>query len=165
VSSPDANAGASPYAAFAGRPASEFLLHEAPMALLDRVVEVDRDGALCTCLTGPDSLFCLPGTGVPGWTAIEFMAQCIAVSAGACAKVENRPIPLGLLLGTRHMKLRLDVFDPDREYRVESRLNFKDDSGMAAHECRVLQGSTIVAQARLTAKEIQRGEDSGVELP
>ena len=164
MTSPNGRADASPYAAFAGQPAAEFLLHEPPMVLLDRVVEVDRDGALCTCRTGFDSLFCLPGRGVPGWTAIEFMAQCIAVSAGACARVEKRPIPLGLLLGTRHMKLQHGVFDPDREYRVESRLNFKDDSGMAAHECRVLQGATVVAQARLTAKEIQRGEDSGVQL-
>jgi predicted hotdog family 3-hydroxylacyl-ACP dehydratase len=152
------------YGAFAGRPAADFLLHEAPMVLLGRVIEVDRDGARCVCLTGPDSAFFLPGSGVPGWTAIEFMAQCIAVSAGACAKLEGRPIPLGLLLGTRHMKLSLERFDTDREYRVESRLNFKDDAGMAAHDCRVLQGGSIVAQARLTAKEIQRGEDSGVQL-
>jgi predicted hotdog family 3-hydroxylacyl-ACP dehydratase len=165
VTNPTKRANASPYAAFAGRPAAEFLLHEPPMVLLDRVIEVDRDGALCTCRTGNDSLFFLPGQGVPGWTAIEFMAQCIAVSAGACARVENRSIPLGLLLGTRLMKLHGGVFGPDREYRVESRLNFKDDSGMAAHECRVLQGATLVAQARLTAKEIQRGEDSGVQLP
>jgi len=155
----------SPYAAFSGQAAATFLLHEPPMVLLDRVVEVDRDGALCTCLTGPDSLFCLPDVGVPGWVAIEYMAQCIAVSAGACARVEQRPIPLGLLLGTRQLKLGLDVFRPGHVYRVESRLNFKDDSGMAAHECRVLAGTTVVAEARLTAKEIQRSADSGVRLP
>ena len=156
---------AASYAAFAGRPASGFLLHEPPMVLLDRVIEVDRNGAHCSCRTGPDSLFHLPGLGVPGWVAIEYMAQCIAVSAGACAQVENRPIPLGLLLGTRHMTLAIDLFRPDREYRVESALNFKDDSGMAAHECRILEGGSIVARARLTAKEIQRDEGSDVQLP
>lgn len=153
------------YAAFAGRPAADFLLHEPPMVLLDRVIEVDRNGAHCTCRTGPESLFHLPGLGVPGWVAIEYMAQCIAVSAGACAQIENRPIPLGLLLGTRHMALQLGLFLTDREYRVESALNFKDDSGMAAHECRILEGGSIVARARLTAKEIRRDEDSGVQLP
>jgi len=153
------------YRSFAGLPAADFLLHEPPMVLLDRVLEVDRNGARCTCLTGPDNLFFLPGRGVPGWTAIEFMAQCIAVSAGACAKTEQRPIPLGLLLGTRHMQLQIDRFRADAEYRVESRINFKDDSGMAAHDCCIRQGASIVAQARLTAKEIQRGEDSGVQLP
>lgn len=153
------------YAAFAGRPAAGFLLHEPPMVLLDRVFEVDRDGAHCSCRTGPDSLFHLPGLGVPGWVAIEYMAQCIAVSAGACAQLENRPIPLGLLLGTRHMTLQLDLFLPNRAYRVESALNFKDDSGMAAHDCRILEGGSIVARARLTAKEIQRDEGSDVQLP
>lgn len=153
------------YGAFAGMPAAEFLLHEPPMVLLDRIVEVDRDGAVCTCRTGPDSLFCLPGRGVPAWVAIEFMAQCIAVSAGACARLESRPIPLGLLLGTRQMKLHIDRFRPDVEYRVESRLNFKDDSGMAAHECCVRDGASVVAEARLTAKEIQRDENSSVQLP
>ena len=165
VTPPGASGKASPYTAFSGLSAADFLLHEPPMVLLDRIVEVDRDGAVCTCLTGPDSLFCLPGLGVPGWVAIEFMAQCIAVSAGACARGEDRSIPLGLLLGTRQMKLGLDVFRAGGKYRVESRLNFKDDSGMAAHECRVLDGTAVVAEARLTAKEIQRSEDSDVQLP
>jgi predicted hotdog family 3-hydroxylacyl-ACP dehydratase len=156
---------ASSYQSFAGLPAAEFLLHEPPMVLLDRVVEVDRDGAVCTCLTGTNSLFCLSGRGVPTWVAIEFMAQCIAVSAGARARLDSRPIPLGLLLGTRQMELHTDRFRPDIEYRVESRLNFKDDSGMAAHDCRLRDGETVVARARLTAKEIQRDENSVVKLP
>ena len=152
------------YRSFSGHAAAEFLLHEPPMVLLDRVIEVERNGACCTCITSPDSLFHLPGLGVPGWTAVEFMAQCVAVSAGACARVEGRPIPLGLLLGTRHLQLALDLFDADREYRVESRLHFKDDSGMAAHQCSIRQGGSVIAQARLTAKEIHREEESHVQL-
>jgi predicted hotdog family 3-hydroxylacyl-ACP dehydratase len=142
---------------FSGMEATDFLYHEAPMVLLDRVISIGPDSASCSCITSEDNPFYLPGTGIPPWTAIEFMAQCVAVSAGAKALRANKLLPLGLLLGTMSLQLEDHCFLPGQDCRVESHTIFTDDQGMGAHQCQVFVGSRMVAQARLTAKEIERG--------
>lgn len=148
------------YARFSGMAAAELLYHEKPMVLLERVLSATPDSACCQCLGGEENPFFLPGVGIPPWVAIEFMAQCVAVSAGARAVIAGKRLPLGLLLGTMSLKLEGGCFQPDQDCRVESYTVLSDDLGMGAHQCRILVNGRVAAEARLTAKEIDRGIES-----
>jgi predicted hotdog family 3-hydroxylacyl-ACP dehydratase len=145
------------YVRFSGMAAADLLYHEAPMVLLENIISATPDSACCQCLCGEDNPFFLPGVGVPPWVAIEFMAQCVAVSAGARALIAGKRLPLGLLLGTMSLKLDDGYFQPGQECRVESFTILSDDLGMGAHQCRVFVNGRVAAEARLTAKEIDRG--------
>jgi len=148
------------YQRFNGMAAAELLYHEEPMVLLDRILSTTPESACCQCRCGEDNPFFLPGVGIPPWVAIEFMAQCVAVSAGARAVLAGKRLPLGLLLGTMSLKLDHGCFQPGEDCRVESFTVLSDDLGMGAHQCRVLVNGRVAAEARLTAKEIDRGIDT-----
>lgn len=146
------------FAGFAGMPAARFLYHEPPMALLDRVVEVGPDSAVCSCIVNEENPFCCASRGVPSWVGIEFMAQCIAVSAGASAILEKRPLPLGFLLGTMAFHSRIDRFDPAATYLAHSRNLVKGELGLGAFDCAISLGDETIATARLTVKELTEGD-------
>lgn len=148
------------YARFSGMAAADLLYHEAPMVLLENIISATPESACCQCLCGEDNPFFLPGVGIPPWVAIEFMAQCVAVSAGARAVSAGKRLPLGLLLGTMSLKLDGGSFQPGQDCRVESCTILSDDLGMGAHQCRVSVNDRVVAEARLTAKEIDRGMET-----
>jgi predicted hotdog family 3-hydroxylacyl-ACP dehydratase len=146
------------YAGFAGQPAARFLYHEPPMALLDRVLEVGPDSAVCSCVVNESNPFYWAPRGVPSWVGIEFMAQCIAVSAGARAVLAQRPLPVGLLLGTMTFHSRIDRFDATAVYVAHCRNLVKDDQGLGAFDCAISLGDETIATARLTVKELTEGD-------
>jgi len=150
---PDLDRDAS-FAGFAGMFAARFLYHEPPMALLDRVVEVGPDSAVCSCTVNEENPFYGALRGVPSWVGIEFMAQCIAVSAGARAILAKRPLPLGFLLGTMAFHSSIDRFDPAAIYLARSRNLVKGELGLGAFDCTISLGSETIAAARLTVKEL-----------
>ena len=53
------------------------------------------------------------------YISIETMAQCIAVHAGARAKIRGEGPPLGFLLGTRHFRCSVSHFELGRRYIAE----------------------------------------------
>lgn len=147
------------YAECAGLPAVRFLYHEPPMAILDRIIEVGPDRARCTCRTDEANPFFIPGVGVPCWAGIEFMAQCIAVSAGARAVLAGEPLPVGLLLGTMAFECRVEAFEAGTRYEVSSSSLVRDDQGLSAYDCTLARDGETIGSARLTVKELE-GEDS-----
>jgi predicted hotdog family 3-hydroxylacyl-ACP dehydratase len=119
-------------------PAAEFIMHRPPMLLLDTLVE------------------CSGGTTV--YVGVEFMAQCVAVHAGARARVEGLGPPLGFLLGTRHFKASITHFEVGETYRATCEELIRDTNGMGSYECSIVHGDTMVAQARLAVLEKERGK-------
>jgi predicted hotdog family 3-hydroxylacyl-ACP dehydratase len=150
------------YAGFAGMRANRFLYHGPPMALLDRVLEVGPDSAICSCIVDEDNPFFCPQQGVPSWVGIEFMAQSIAVSAGARALLACEHLPVGLLLGTMAYRCYIDRFQPTATYLAHCRNLVKDDQGLGAFDCSISLGSETIAAARLTVKELTKGEEFNV---
>lgn len=63
----------------------EYLPHDAPMLLLEEVVRVGEDTAVC-CVTvasgGVLAPFLDPQGNLPGWFALELMAQTVGVWSG-----------------------------------------------------------------------------------
>jgi predicted hotdog family 3-hydroxylacyl-ACP dehydratase len=150
------------FAGFYGLSAARFLYHEAPMALLDRVVEVGPDSAVCSCIVNGENPFYCASRGVPSWVGIEFMAQCIAVSAGARAVLANKPLPVGLLLGTMAFHSRIDRFMSSAMYLAHCRNLVRDDQGLGAFDCMICLGNETIATARLTVKELTEGDGTQI---
>jgi predicted hotdog family 3-hydroxylacyl-ACP dehydratase len=142
----------------AGMSASEFVLHREPMLLLDRLVDVGAEFAVCEWKVCDRVAFISPGVGVPTYVGVEYMAQCVAVHAGACARARGLAPPLGFLLGTRHYKAITRYFDLGATYRATCRELIKDDQGMGAFECRILLDDKIVAEGRLAVLQKRPGK-------
>ena len=142
----------------AGMPASEFVLHRKPMLLLDRLIDIEPGYVLCDWKVLESNEFFAPGYGVPAYIGVEYMAQSIAVYAGARARVHGLFPPLGFLLGTRHYQTTIQYFKLDVTYRVVCRELIRDPDGMGSYECRIMHHDMNVAEGRLTVLEKQQGE-------
>ncbi|QCT20919.1 3-hydroxy-fatty acyl-ACP dehydratase [Jejubacter calystegiae] len=80
-----------------------YLPHEAPMCLLEQVVAVSEQGAHCRVTVTPDGVlapFLTPDGALPGWFAIELMAQTVGVWNGWYDPDNQR---IGMLLGGREL--------------------------------------------------------------
>ena len=141
---------------FVGEPARDFLLHREPMLLVDTLVDIGADFARCEWLAeAPDLVE--PGRGIPAYIGIETMAQCIAVHAGARARVRGFGPPLGFLLGTRHFSSSVSHLEPGRKYVAECRELVRDSQGMGSFACQLQLAGESVASANLAVLERPQG--------
>ena len=136
-----------------GMPASAFVLHREPMLFLDKLIDIGAEFATCEWCIDADFAFVAPGSGVPSYVGIEFMAQCIAVHAGARARVRGFVPPVGFLLGTRYYECRTAYFEPGKRYRSTCRELVRDSQGMGSFACQILVDEDIIAQANLAVLE------------
>jgi len=139
--------------ALIGMPASEFVLHRKPMLFLDRLVDIGPDSATCEWRSNDDFGFIAPGLGVPGYAGVEYMAQCVAVHAGARARIRGFVPPIGYLLGTRHYKCSVDYFDLGITYQTTCQELVRDSQGMGSFACQILLDGTSIAAANLAVLE------------
>lgn len=139
-----------------GMPAATFVLHRDPMLFLDRLVDIGAEFATCEWRIREDFEFVMPGLGVPSYTGIEYMAQCIAVHAGACARVRGFVPPLGFLLGTRHFRCSVAYFEPGARYQTTCREQVRDSQGMGSFACRIVRDGKTLAEANLAVLEQQQ---------
>ncbi len=136
-----------------GMPASTFVMHRKPMLFLDRLVDIGEDFATCEwCISGDFKLL-VPGLGVPSYAGVEFMAQCVAVHAGARAKVRGFGPPFGMLLGARHYKCTVAFFEPGVTYQATCQELVRDSQGMGSFACRILSDGNCIAEANLAVLE------------
>ena len=142
---------------FKGMAASEFIVHRKPMLLLDKLVDIEAEFAACEWQVQTQSAFLLPKLGVPTYIGIEFMAQCIAVHAGALERLDQFPPAIGLLLGTRSFSTSQAYFKLNQNYRVECNTQIRNDDGMGSFDCRILSNNTIISEARLSVLQMPRG--------
>jgi predicted hotdog family 3-hydroxylacyl-ACP dehydratase len=146
---------------FAGMPASEFVLHRPPMLLLDCLIEPGPERTLCEWHVTDAAAFLVPGRGVPSYIGVEYMAQCIAVHAGARARARGLGPPLGFLLGTRHYSAHVEYFCIGHTYRAACRELIHDENGMGSYECSILLDDDVIAEGRLAVLEKERGQKTG----
>jgi len=98
---------------------SELIPHSEAMSLLDCVLAHEPDFTVCRVDPRQSTLFADAEGSVPGWIALEYIAQCAAVHGGLAARGEA-PSP-GLLLGTRKFRLHVDRFRADSALEVTAR--------------------------------------------
>jgi predicted hotdog family 3-hydroxylacyl-ACP dehydratase len=146
---------------FAGMPVSHFVLHRAPLLLLDRLVDPGADITVCEWRIRDTDLFLTPGRGVPAYAGVEYMAQCVAVHAGVRARARGFGPPLGFLLGTRHYRATVEYLELGLTYRATCRELISDDNGMGSYECDILLSNERVAAARLAVLRKEKGRAPG----
>ena len=142
-----------------GLPADEFLLHRKPMLLVDKLVDIGPDYAVCEWKIQPGDAFWVPGLGVPAYIGIEYMAQCVAVHAGAWEKARGFPPPVGMLLGSRHFKSSVEYFEEGRIYRGRCEELISGSSGVAVFVCNITCEEQVIVDARLSVWQLKRGEE------
>lgn len=128
---------------------SELLPHEAPMILIDKVLDV-TELSIHTQLTITDSglFFDQQMNAVPAWVGIEFMAQTIAAWSGYHATQQGLSVPIGFLLGSRRYMTECsefvlgDVLDIYAEQLMEN-------EGMAAFSCTIKCNGQELASSQL----------------
>lgn len=130
---------------------SQFTPHEAPMLLLDRVIEAGRDYFVCEATVRADSLFDTQGY-VPSYVGLEYMAQTIAAFSGYESSLHGESPKPGFLLGTRRFKTNVGRFSCGEKLSVSVHRQVQGASGLAAFDCVVL-GDEIRQEATLTVFE------------
>ena len=140
-----------------GMSAAEFVLHRKPLLLLDQLVSIGPEFVICEWRTQEDNVFLVKNRGVPSYIGVEYMAQCIAVHAGALERVFGFPPPLGFLLGTRHYKAEVPYFEAGVTYRVECKELIRTMKGMGSFDCQIFLNGQTIAKARLAVLQQPRG--------
>ena len=138
---------------FVGMHAANFVLHRKPMLFLDRLVDIGDDFATCEWSIGKDFELLEPGLGVPAYAGVEYMAQCVAVHAGARARARGLVPPHGFLLGTRHYRCDVAYFEEGSIYQSTCQELVRDSQGMGSFACRILLNGLSIAEANLAVLE------------
>ncbi|WP_266159196.1 hotdog family protein [Dyella silvatica] len=128
---------------------AEVVPHAGEMMLLDHIVAFDAESIACALTVKPGGLFNADDGSLPAWLGVELMAQSIAAWAGCQARMEQRPVSAGFLLGTRHYLCNADFFPSGSELRIEAIREFHDEHGMGVFTCRI-DAAELHAEARLT---------------
>ncbi|HIV73221.1 MAG TPA: hypothetical protein H9903_19960 [Candidatus Aquabacterium excrementipullorum] len=123
--------------------------HRGDMSWLDRILEVDAESVVAEAVIRPDT-FCVDNGQAPAWAGIEYMAQAVAAWEGNRARLEQRPVDLGFLVGTRRYESTVQGFAIGARLRIEGRCELMGDNGLGMFACRVLVDGDCVASANLS---------------
>jgi predicted hotdog family 3-hydroxylacyl-ACP dehydratase len=124
-------------------PPAKLLAHSAPMILIDEVVEHAPPRIVCRVRLRPDSLFVEDGR-VPGVLCVEYMAQAIGCFAGFARLARGLPVRIGLLLGSRELKVEVAHLEVGADLLVEA-VHLFGGSTIGSFRCSVTLGSRQVA--------------------
>lgn len=111
-------------------PASVLLPQSGPMLLVDEAVFISEDEARSRTLIKPDCILLDQFGRLPGAALIEMMAQTIGIYAGAVRAAEGLAPSIGLLLGTRDMKIFTEGLAPGSIILCSAKKTFESDEGL-----------------------------------
>jgi len=106
------------------------------MMLVERVLLHEGNETECTVDVRTSELFAEPDGSVPGWLALEYMAQTIAAHGALVDRAANRPTRPGVLVSSRNLQIEVDAFPPGQRLRVHVR-RLRGDLGMVIFDCSV----------------------------
>lgn len=110
--------------------AADYLPHESPMVLLDRVIEVTEETALCSVLVAQSSVlapFLNDDGELPAWYAIELIAQTVGVWSGWHGARSGKAPQVGMLLGARAVKCAVPAFAAGSELFISVSMVLRDE--------------------------------------
>lgn len=130
-------------------PLLELLPHDAPMAMVDTLVDVGDEHIHCrTVITDSHVFFDDVSRSVPGYVGIEIMAQSVAGWAGYHAWCEGRKPDIGFLLGTRRYHSDVEAFEERAVLDIYAE-RLMENNGMAAFRCRIERAGHVIAHCQL----------------
>jgi predicted hotdog family 3-hydroxylacyl-ACP dehydratase len=120
------------------RAAHEFLPHEGDAVLLDEVWAVSATRTCATATVRPGIPFCATAAGDavgwPAWLAIELLAQVVAASAGLREYRPGSRPRLGLLLGAREFRSRLQWLPAGAQLELTVDESSREANGMGVYD-------------------------------
>ncbi|QIR13294.1 hotdog family protein [Shewanella aestuarii] len=129
---------------------SNFIPHRSPMILVNEILSHQPDGLSTLIHITPQSPYFNESlNGVANYVCIEYMAQSIAALAGVEAKMQNQPIRVGFLLGSRKLQMHIPYFANGVSYRTQITRLYQEDSGLAVFDCAIFHEQTLVASANV----------------
>lgn len=145
-------------------PAAGYLPHQPPMLLIDDIVEVTAQRAVCRTTIHPDCVFAIDGIVHPS-AMIEFVAQACAIYAGVLSAQVGGPPPLGLIMACREISFEVDAFAVGDELTIVASKVFGQKQ-MASFTGTVSRGGALcatiqlsVVDAELAASQQAAGDD------
>lgn len=134
----------------------DYLPHDAPMLLLEEVVSVTATRAHCRVTVsqrGVLSPFLDSGGNLPGWYALELMAQTVGVWSGwRRRQKDQKSMTLGMVLGARELVCAGCHLPGGKTLDIEINLLMQDrrfgsfDGVIQAGEARLASGRVNVFQ-------------------
>ena len=144
--------------------AADFLPHAEPMVLLENVIEVTRDTALCSDVVSQQSVlapFLNARGALPAWYAIELIAQTIGVWSGWHGAHAGESPQLGMLLGGRGLKCTVPEFAAGSELLIKVSMVLRDEKIASFEGVISIKGeedNLQVAQGRLNTYQPDKDE-------
>lgn len=130
----------------------EYLPHDAPMLLLEEVVSVTDDSAICLVTVSTNGVlapFLAQDGALPGWYAIELMAQTIGVWSGWHRYQQGQEaISLGMVLGARELVCAAEIMPAGLTLNITVKLLMQDER-FGSFECAISAGEETLATGRV----------------
>ena len=108
-----------------------YLPHKKPMVLIDKVVEVTDNSAICQSYVNESSSLApfLEGKELPFFYIIELISQAIGVWSGFKSKQNNVALPpLGMVIGCRGLKCAVEKFSYNSTLDIKINKIIEDDT-------------------------------------
>lgn len=133
-------------------PPGDYLPHDAPMMLLDEVVAVSEDAATCRVTVSANGVLApfLDAEGnLPGWFALEVMAQTVGVWSGWHRHQRGEThIALGMVLSARDLRCEESFFPAGSTLTITT-TRLMQDARFGSFECSIEAGQTPLASGRI----------------
>ena len=120
------------------------------MLLLDRAIDGDETSIKAEAMIHPNGLFVHDGK-IGSWTLLEYMAQTMGLWACWQAKLKGLPQPVGFLLGTRKLSIKVPFIDVGTKLTFQAELIYLSDDGVAQFNCQTFLEGVEIAYAKINA--------------
>lgn len=123
--------------------------HDAPMILIDKLIDVDETTIHCQVfITEKSQFFDVNNRSIAAWVGIEYMAQTISAWSGYQSFLKEETSPIGFLLGTRRYNSEVALFNEGHILDVYAE-KLMESEGMGAFSCLIKAQEKLLASAQL----------------
>lgn len=130
----------------------DYLPHDAPMMLLETVVSVTDEKAICQVTVNRSGVlapFIDDNGNLPGWYALELMAQTVGVWSGWHRQQRGEAqISLGMVLGARELKCVAGELPANALLEISVSLLMQDER-FGSFECVITAKGDTLASGRV----------------
>jgi len=131
---------------------TDYLPHDAPMLLLASVESVTDESAVCRVTVNSQGVlapFLNAAGDLPGWYALELMAQTVGVWSGWHRQQQGQEnLSLGMVLGARELVCAAGVFPANSDLTITVTLLMQDER-FSSFECAITADNATLATGRV----------------
>lgn len=138
-------------------PIETILPHSGSIILLRRVVSHTDEMTECEAVADSSCVLADSSGFVPGYVALEYMAQTIGAHAGLVARARGEKVRVGFVLGSRRLTLNIAYF-PHGKILIRVKKLWMDEK-MGMFDCEVLnEEGAVLTQGALNVYQPSQAE-------